>query len=381
MMKQIGRILTLFLGLAVLGVVMLYMMGAFRTGVIEPGLVEAGPPEAPPDNTTTASLEKIPQWYEAVGTVRPRTEANISSQVSGRILSVEVRAGDRVKKGDPLIRLDNRESQARVNQALRGVEAAQAEKGRAEQGLAAARAAYRERQSQYQRVKKYYAQQAATRRDLEQAEAAHLQAQAGVQQAVEAVAAAQASVERAGQVVKEAQVGSGYATIDAPEAGQIVKRLADPGDMAWPGKPLLVLQAPGSMRLEAHVREGLIGTVLPGSRLRVRIDALNADLEGTVDEIAPSADPASRTFIVKVNIPALEGLYTGMFGRLRVPLEEREAVLIPGEAVRRIGQMEIVRVKEGERWSRLFIKTGREVNGKVEVLSGLAGNELLALDE
>ncbi len=179
--------------------------------------------------------------------------------------------------------------------------------------------------------------------------------------------------------MEEAGIALGYATITATEAGEVVKRLAEPGDLAWPGKPLLILQAPGALRLDAHVREGLIRTVLSESHLQVSINALDEVLDGRVEEVIPSADPLSRTFVVKVAIPSVRGLYPGMFGRLLVPLGQRQAVVVPEKAIHYIGQLELVKVEKDGLWYDCLVKTGKKINGKIEVLSGLNGDEKIAV--
>jgi RND family efflux transporter MFP subunit len=324
-------------------------------------------------------VEEVPEWYEAVGTVRSKTETHISAQITGRILKVIVRPGDQVKQEDPLIYLDNREFQARLDQARQGLAAARAKKEQAEQALVSSQAVLTQAEADYKRVKTYFEQEAATKKDLEKAEASYRQAKAGVEQAKKGTVVAKAGVQQAKQVVEEARVALGYTKIVAPEAGEVAKRLAEPGDVAWPGKALLLLHAPGALRLEAHVREGLIKKILPGSRLQVAINALNATLDGTVEEVIPSADPLSRTFLVKVAIPVITGLYPGMFGRLLVPLGERPAVVVPAKAVYRIGQVEVVKAEKNGRWCDCFVKTGKKVDGKVEILSGLHGNEKVVL--
>ena len=367
-------------GVVILLLLILYMGGFFRTGLIEPGLLKTvETAEVAPDRTAYAAVEDITEWYEAVGTIHSRTETHISAQITGRILEVMVRPGDRVEKGDPLIYLDNRQLQARFDQARQGLKAAGAKKEQAGQALVAARAVLAQAEAQYNRIKTYFDQQAATKKDLEQAEASYKQAKAGVEQARKGMVAADAGVQQAKEVVEEGRITLGYTKIFAPEAGEVSKRLAEPGDLAWPGKSLLILYAPGTLRLEAHVREGLIGKVLPGSRLRVAINALNATLDGTVEEVVPSADPLSRTFLVKVAIPTIASLYPGMFGRLLVPLDVRQAVVVPRNAIYRIGQMEVVKVERDGRWYNCFVKTGKEIDDRVEILSGLKGNERIAL--
>ncbi|MBW2080786.1 MAG: efflux RND transporter periplasmic adaptor subunit [Deltaproteobacteria bacterium] len=372
------KTLPLIGGVVIFIVLILYMGGFFRTGLIKPGLLKTVETEEP-DRTAYAAVEDITEWYEAVGTVRSRAETDISAQITGRILEIIVRPGDKVEKGDPMIYLDNRQLQAKFDQARQGLKAAKAKKEQAEQALVAAQAVFAQAEAQYNRIKTYFDQQAATKKDLEQAEASLKQAKAGVEQARKGVVAAGAGVQQAKEVVEEERVSLGYTNIIAHETGKVAKRLAEPGDLAWPGKSLLILYAPGALRLEAHVREGLIGKVLPGLKLRVAINALNATLEGTVEEVIPLADPLSRTFLVKVAIPAIASLYPGMFGRLLVPLDVRQAVVVPRNAVYRVGQMEVVKAEKDGRWCDCFVKTGKEIDGRVEILSGLKGNERIAV--
>jgi multidrug efflux pump subunit AcrA (membrane-fusion protein) len=89
----------------------------------------------------------------------------------------------------------------------------------------------------------------------------------------------------------------------------------------------------------------------------------------------PYADPVSRTFLVKAGLPVVEGLFPGMFGKLRIPVGEREIVRIPAKAVRRVGQLELVYVKHADTWFSRFIKTGQPSGELIEVLSGLDGQE------
>ncbi len=374
------KILFLIGSVIILVVVILYMGGFFRTGLIEPGLFKMAETEKiPAERIVYATVERIPEWYEAVGTVRSKTETNISAQITGRILKIVVRPGDKIKKEAPLVYIDDREFQARLNQARQGLEAVKAKKDQAEQVLIAAQAVYTQADANYKRIKTYFDQEAATRNDLEQAEASYKQAKAGVERAQKGTVAVRAGVQQAKQVVEEARIALGYTKIVAHETGEVAKRLAEPGDLAWPGKSLLVLHAPDALRLEAYVREGLIKKVLPGSQLQVAIDALDTLLDATVEEVIPSADPLSRTFLVKAAIPAITGLYPGMFGRLLVPLGERQAVVVPERAIYLIGQLEVVKVEKQGRWYNCFVRTGKEMGGKVEILSGLNGSEKIAL--
>ena len=330
-----------------------------------------------PAHTAVAKLQEAEQWYEAVGTVRPKTETRIEARVSGQVLDVRVSPGDRVAKGALLVSLDSRQTTSRLDQAKQALKTAQAGREQARHALDGARAGFKQAQANYRRVKGYFDSQAATAQELEAAEAGFRQAEAGVKRAQEGLAAAESGIMQARAVVKESSIFLEYSKIVAPEEGVVLKRFVEPGDLALPGKPLIALRTTGALRLEAYVREGLIGRVKPGTVLTAGIDTLGETVPATVEEIVPYADPDSRTFLVKAAIPPVEGLYPGMFGKLRVPVDRQRIVTIPTEAVRRVGQLELVHVQSGDGWQVRHVKTGIHLDGAVEILSGLDGTETI----
>lgn len=329
--------------------------------------------------TGQAGVETITDEYEAVGTVRPRTETTIESQVTGRVLDIRVNAGDMVQEGDLLITLDARELIARNERAVEGLKSAQARQGQAGQVISAAEAEFVRAKADYERFRELYSTMAATIQQKQQAEAAYLQARANLEQSRQGLIEAKALVRQAGKQVEEAEVALSYTELAALGPAQVVKRLAEPGDTAWPGKPLLVLQAGEALRMEALVREGLIDKVRPGTQVKVVIDSLDKTLKGKVEELVPSADPKTRTFLVKIIIDQVEGLMPGMFGRLLVPVGRREVVVAPAQSIRRVGQLETVTIEDNGKWREIFVRTGRVIGDKIEVLSGLGGSETLAL--
>jgi RND family efflux transporter MFP subunit len=326
-------------------------------------------------NTDTAKIEKATQWYDAVGTIRPRTETSIESQVPAQIIKVMISPGSKVSRGDTLFVLDSRQFSARLGSAKEGLKAAQASREQANQALIAAKANFAQAKAEYERVKKYFETQAATSQQLEQAKANFISAEAGVKQAKEALIAADAGIKQAGEGINEASIAQGYTVIKAPDTGEILKRLAEPGDMALPGKPLAVMRTSGALRIEAFVREGLISKVKPGEELNVEIKTLGAKTKAIVNEVVPYADPRTRTFLVKAQLPSLDGVYPGMYGKLLIPVGEDDAITIPEKAVRTVGQLQMVYVKEKDGWKSRFIKTGLPIGDRIEVLSGLSGNE------
>jgi multidrug efflux pump subunit AcrA (membrane-fusion protein) len=136
------------------------------------------------------------------------------------------------------------------------------------------------------------------------------------------------------------------------------------------------LYDPGRLRLEANVRESLAELLRSLDQLDVRIDALDRTVRGRIEEIVPSSDPGSRTFVVKVGLPADPSLFPGMFGRLAIPVGVEERFLVPEDAVLRVGQLEFVRVESGEGVQRRHVRTGQPAeDGLIEIRSGLEPGE------
>jgi len=369
----------LFVGVAVL--IVAYATGAFRHGErVPPGRGPEPAGEPTPARTAAVVRGEIPLFEEAVGTVRSRTVVAVSSQLSARVLEVTQRSGASVATGDLLVRLDDREPTSRVGQAKQALAAAVAARRRAEQAKAQGETRLVRATSQHERYQKLLASQAIPPEQAEASESEWIQAKSSVADAEAAISAADAQIEQAKQVVAEAELFLGYTRVSSPIDGVVIERQIEPGDLAQPGRALLVVLDPKALRLEAQVRESLIARISKGQALEVSIPASGKRAPGTVAEIVPSADPTSRTFTVRVDFGPIEGVYAGMFGRLRLPLGVREAVRAPPAAVQRIGQLDTVVVRSGDRWERRLVTTGAiGEDGLVEILSGLVGGETVGL--
>lgn len=353
------------------------------SGDIAPGRGKAPDRAKPPANTASVQSIVLSETYEAVGTVRPRAETRIEAQVTGTIRSMHASAGDLVERGMVLAVLDDREYRARKQQAAQALTSAMAARQQAAQAINESHAAFSRARSQYERSKQLFDEKAISSRELEVAEADYLQTEARLEQMRDGLRAADAGVKSAEKRLEEADIALGYTIIKAPEEAEVARRMAEPGDLAAPGKALFILQSAGntarSLRLEAHVREGLIDSVHVGCNMQVAISAHHETLTGIVEEVVPTADPTTRTFVVKVSLPPTTGIYPGMFGRLLVPAGTREAILVPRAAVRHVGQLETVTVNDNGTWRDIFVKTGMVRGDSIEILSGLKGGDTVGL--
>jgi RND family efflux transporter MFP subunit len=178
----------------------------------------------------------------------------------------------------------------------------------------------------------------------------------------------------------EAETLLGYTKVTAPFSGVITRKYADVGDLATPGKPLLEMEDSTALRLEADVPEAVVGKLKLGDKLPVRISALENGLEGIVSEIAPAADPNSRTFLVKLDLPNVPGLRAGQFGRVAMPVGETSALRVPISAVVQRGQMEIVFVVSDGKAQLRLVKTGKRIGDEVELVSGVSAGEKIVTE-
>ncbi len=352
-MKSSIKILGIVLALALLAAIMAYLAGFFETKIaVDFSGVIPSDPEGRSD-----IVEMTPEMLieEAAGTIRSKVETVISPLITASIESISVRSGDEVRQGDVLVRLDARELKARVDQARQSVVAAEAVLTRAEKEF-----------NRVQRISK------ADPGAVSKAEQDRTQA---------ALSTAQADLLRVRRQEDEVRTALSYGTLTAPISGRVVERYADPGDTARQGEPLLRIYDPVNLRLEANVRESVASTLSKGQRLAARIDALGKELEAVVDEIVPSADPGSRSFLVKSILTSTTGLYPGMFGRLLIPLGRTEKIYIPLEAVTHVGQLDFVIVRTNQGPVRRYVRLGaRKDEDQAEVISGLAPGEEILID-
>jgi len=293
------------------------------------------PESLPPVAVRTIVVENKarPSSEEVVGTVRARLRAAIEPKVSARIEALLVAPGQMVKAGDLIAQLDPREIQAKLDQALALREQATRDLVRSRELL--------------------------DKKITAQADFDAVQARARVAEGA----------------ARETETMLGYTKIVAPFDGIVTRKLADVGDLAAPGKPIIEMEDPRALRFEADVPEALIGYVKTGAKLLVQVAEGAAPIEGTVVEVAPVADAASRTFLVKLDLPAAENTRSGQFGRVWVRTGESKSIRVPTSAIVVRGQMECVFVIANQHAQLRIVRTGKRTGGEAEILSGLSSGE------
>ena len=161
----------------------------------------------------------------------------------------------------------------------------------------------------------------------------------------------------------------------APFAGIVVDKTVQPGDTVAPGQVMLSLYDPSQMQLVASVRESLAKRLQVGQMLMARLESLGFECQATISEMVPKADISSRSFEVKVTGPCPAGVYSGMFGRLMLPLDDEQLLLIPVNTIQRVGQLTYVQVASGEQLVRRSVQVGRVFDERVEILAGIQVGE------
>lgn len=332
-----------------------------------------------PVRVAAASLQNWPDLYEATGTVRARTTATIASKVMGYVQQVSVQVGDRVREGQTLVTLDARDLDAGLRRAEAGRAEAVSAMPELENAIAAAKANYELAQATFRRIDDLAAKKSVSNQEFDESSARLKAAQASYEMAQAKREQLEAKIAQAEQEQRAARITRDYASIAAPFAGVITAKSVEPGNLASPGAPLLTIEREGAYRLEAEIDESKLSTVRVAQSAKVTIDALARTFDARVSEVVPAVDAASRAYTVKIDLPSLPQIRSGLFGKAVFSLASRQALAIPAKALQQNGQLQSVFVvASGEGRTRL-ITAGRRYQDSVEVLSGLQPGETVVL--
>jgi RND family efflux transporter MFP subunit len=318
---------------------LLLLLAACGGPKVQPGKVDAvaGAPLPADAALVTVAEQALAPRIDVVGTVASEKTITLSARLGAYVQEVFVSAGDRVKAGQLLVNLDDREIREQFT---------------------AAEAQFKQADREYQRVRSLMEKGAATEQSKTAAEAAYTAARAQLEQV---------------------KVMLTYARVTAPIDGVVTERRVEVGDLAGPGQPLLVVYDPSRMRLEVPVPVRLIQRVALGAKVEVTLDQARQPVAGEITEIVSEIDPLSRTRKVKVRLVGTEDVLPGTFGRLWLEDDARPTVLLPPAAITRVGQLETVRVARDGRLYQRLVRSGPARGDQVEILSGLnAGEQVLA---
>ncbi len=320
-------------------------LGAFTLAIATVAMAQ------PALDTMKVAPREFAQTVAAEATIEAVKQATLGTQVAGRIVELPVRAGDTVRAGQVLARIDARAADA-------AVAASRSQLAEAEANLANAKRVH-------ERNKALVAQKFVSQAAVDQSESAY---QAALAQ-VEAVRA------NAGSAV----VARDWTTIVAPYAGVVGETLAELGDMATPGKAIVTVFDPREMRAVAYVPQATFGKAkLDGAR--VDLPALGTTVKPLRSTVIPLADAKSHTTRVRFDLPPTDGLVPGQYARARLPVGVATMLAVPESALVRRGEVTGVYVIDDKGVPRLRqLRTGERVgDGEIEVLAGLSGGETIA---
>ena len=358
-MNQRNQVVTVITFLVVLA-------GGGMAGCSNERHVQSAAPETVTDVAVVIARQTIvPDWLEAVGTVRASQTSLIASQTTGNIVKILAHEGDRLQSGQILAVIDDTQPRAEVDKAAAALTAAQNEVVTAESEFALAEATQR-------RYQQLYEKKSISPQEFDEIKARYQSAQAHRDMAHAGVAQADAAL-------TQARTSLAYTRVRAPFAGIVTEKRVDTGTLASPGLLLFTLEDTRRYRLEATVDESGIRFLRAGETVPVLLDALGtAELSGRAAEIVPTADPASRSFLVKVELPADARIRSGLFGRARFARGKRATLLIPKTAIVENGQLRGVFAIGANQIVQLrYIILGNVSGEQVEVLSGLQDGEKL----
>lgn len=288
------------------------------------------------------------------GIVASEDQVQVASRLMGFIREIKVQEGQTVKAGQLLFIVDPTDIQGQVSQAR--------------SGLAQAEAAQADAQSDYDRFGALYKEEAIPKAQWDKV---RLQYQIAQQQA----AAAKAGLGTATSQLR-------YASVTAPIAGVVTQKMANAGDLAAPGRPVVVIEGLNKLQVRTNVSDRLFDHIKPGDKVSIATEAGDAQLQGLVAQTVPAADPVSHTHLVKIDLPKGSALQSGAFVKVGFDVGTREGILIPGRAVVERAGISGVFVVDGQGVARFrMVRSGASENGMIEIQAGLNPGERIATSQ
>ncbi len=318
-------------------------------------LASIGAQAVQPLATATVAYSEVAQTYSAEGLVEATRQSTVAAQISGRVKAVLFDVGDKVKAGQVILRIDEREAE----QALAGSQGQ----------LAQAQANLQNAKVSLDRAKVMFTQKFISQAALDKAQADY------------DMAAGQAAASRAG--AGQASLAQGYTTVTAPYSGVVAARLVEVGETVMPGKPLMTGFDASEMRVMVSIPQYQLDAIGKNPQVQVEIPTQNRVIKAASVTVQPLADSRTHGTQVRVNLPANQvGIYPGMFVRAQFVLGKAKKLLIPVGAVLRRSEVVAVYVVDAKGAPQLRqVRLGESSEaGVVEVLAGLTAGEQVAVE-
>lgn len=286
------------------------------------------------------------------GKVQTVNSSNLSTRMMGYVNTIHVKVGEKVKKGQLLLSVNNADLSAKLAQVNASITEAQA--------------AYNNAEKDYKRFQNLFNDNSASQKELDDMTAHYNMAKA--------------RLEAANQMKNEVQAQFSYANIRAPFSGVVSNKFINEGDMANPGIPLLEVETPGEFQVMAMVPESEISQIKNNTEVDVQIKSLNTTVKGKVTEVSTSAKNTGGQYLVKVVLDKSDAkLLSGMFATVQFPVEKTKAndkVLIPTSVLVTKGELSgVYTVSQTNTALLRWLRLGRTYGNNIEVLSGLSADE------
>ena len=293
--------------------------------------------------TVTVRSVNVDSHYVTSGTVTSDHRVSISSRISGYIRKLSVREGDRVTKGQVLVRVDP------VN---------------AKQALVQAEADLADAQADMKRYESLFKEHATSKQQLDRVRLRYK------------VARSQAA---------QARNQLGYAEVLSPVNGVVIEKRLSKGDLAQPGASILTLEDPTSLLVKTYVSEQFVSGIHSGDSVKVEIPSMKRAISGVVRQVVEAADAVSHQFLIKIALQNDPSVHPGMYAQVGFNIGTRKALMVPNEAiVERAGLNGVYVVDDKGTVHYRQIRTGRNreamhsINSTTEILAGLHDGDVIA---
>lgn len=310
-------------------------------------------------NVQKVKVSEVPDIFEYSGNIEGLQRVKLSTKLMGTIVSFPYEAGAKIKKGEVLAKINSSDLLAKKQQVLANITQAEA-------GLT-------NMETNYNRVKSLYEKNSATKKEMEDIQMAYDMAKA--------------QTNAAREMEKEINDVLSYAIIEAPFDGYIVNKFFQEGDITAPGHPIMIVENFSGFKVKASVSASDINRFKKNVKVKVKLDELNGKVfEGKVIEINPGAHPASRQYAIQVLINAgnqnLTGIKSGMYAKIILEDSKRNMITVNVEDLITRGQLQGVYTVSNNNEAMLrWLRLGKNINGEMEVLSGLSEGDMIILDK